>query len=232
MLILYKVKELHSVDIKKKLGDVYSSIGTKILDTPCPKCGVNIIDGICPNCVADTPQAAVDQNSKFKNYLFSPKEKIVSILGNDYLQNYLSGGSVSRGFSVVTDKRVYFRGKVFEAIGNKLRKTKVSVAVNVRDITGVCVTYISPIHFIISGAVCFLLGIILGVALAGILFGIGFIASVINFLLYFFKRQTMLKIQYAGGAIGFNIKWFPEAESLSYQKMLFLAKDRIFSDKE
>jgi hypothetical protein len=218
------------MDFKKKMEDIHKKIGTKLVDTPCPKCQVKLIDGICPNCVAEVT-ATVDPNNKFKNYLFNPLEKVVCILGNDYLQNYLSGGAVSKSFSVVSDKRIYFRGKVFEIVGDRLRKKKVSSAVNIRDVTGVSVTYIAPIHYFIFGSIALLIGLILATTSVWI-FLAGLAISAVNFLLYFFKRVTLLKIQYAGGAIGFDVKWFPEAESLAYQKSLFLVKDKIFKDAE
>ena len=197
----------------------------------CDKCGATLIDGICPNCVAaDAPP--VDPDHKFKNQLFNPKEKMICILGNTYLQNYLSGSRIKQGFSVVSDKRVYFRGTAFELVSDKVHKTKVSTAVNIRDITGVNVTYISPIHYIIIGAILAVIGIVLAPFTAGIGLLIGWVLAALCFLRYFFKRVTLLKVQYAGGAIGFDVKWFSVEESLTYQKSIFLAKDKIFEDKE
>jgi hypothetical protein len=216
----------------EKVEEAKKAIGNKLGDDSnnrfCGMCGANTIDGICPRC---TPAAALpaDPDNKFKNHLFNPTEKIVCVLGNTYLQNFLTGGSVSQGFSVVSDKRVYFRGKVFEAIGNKLHRTKVSTAVNIRDVTGVSVTNVSPIHYIILGVILVLAGLVL-IGVSGWLLLAGLVLGAVNFLLYFLKRITLLKIQYAGGVIGFDIKWFPDEESLTYQRALFLTKDKMFED--
>lgn len=198
----------------------------------CTQCGAKLVDGVCPNCKGAATRANAPSKS-FDSYLMNPKEKIVSVLGNNYLQNFLSGGIFMKGFSVVSDKRVYFRGKVFGIFGKKIYKTKTTSAVNIRDITGVNVTYISPIQFIITGIILILAGIILsGITHISRIAAVGIIAGIISFILYFFNRITLLKIEYAGGAIGFDIKWFSEQESLEYQKSLFLAKDKILEGEK
>ena len=173
----------------------------------------------------------IGPDSNFKNYFMNPKEKMVCILGNSYLQNFLTDQSFSKGFSVVSDKRVYFRGVVFSAIGKKFHKTKVSSAVNIRDVTGVKVAYFSPIHHIIAGILSLLAGMIL-FSFSGWLLLLGLIVAAGNFAMFALKRVTLLTIEYAGGAIGFDVKWFSEEESVVYQKSLFLAKDKIFKDAD
>jgi len=200
----------------------------------CVKCGAKLADGICPDCTVETSYTeTADSNNRFRNYLMNPDEKIISILGNNYLQNFLNGQMFSQGFSVVTDKRVYFKGTVFSAIEGKLQKTKESKAVNVRDVTGVTVTYNSPIRYVVFAILCLLAGIMLSSSfMGGWGFFLGFVAAVINVVLFVLGRVTLLLIQYAGGAIGFDVKWFPEKESITYQKSLFLAKDKIIENKQ
>ena len=43
--------------------------------------------------------------------LFNRNEKIISVLGNNAIQKFLSTGTLGNGFAVLSDKRLYFRGK-------------------------------------------------------------------------------------------------------------------------
>lgn len=50
--------------------------------------------------------------------------------------NYLANQSLSKGFAVISDKRVYFRGTCFSGTGKNLKKTDEERTVDVKDITG------------------------------------------------------------------------------------------------
>jgi hypothetical protein len=60
---------------------------------------------------------------------------------------------------------------------------------------------------------------------------IGF-AVLIGKVIHHFTRITLLKVEYAGGAIGFDIRWFDNKECNQYQKQLRLAKDRAVEEAE
>jgi hypothetical protein len=92
-----------------------------------------------------------------------------------------------------------------------MKKVQVSKAVNIRDVTGVSVTTFTNTWMLI-------VGIILCIAIIGIPFLIA----------YYLTRATLLNVEYAGGGIGFDIKWFSMNECQEYQKALFLAKDKVF----
>ena len=194
----------------------------------CPNCGEKTIDGICPRCThVSAAQDTTDQ--RFRNFFMNPRENFICALGNTYLQNYLSGGVFSKGFSVISDKRVYFRGSVFVGGANeKLHKVKVSKVVNIRDVTGASVTHVMPIYLLILGGLALLAGLALLFPTGGIGTIIGVLVAALFGAAFYFKRVTLLKIEYAGGEIGFDIKWFSNAECTDYQKQLFLAKDKIF----
>ena len=81
----------------------------------CVKCGTELIDGVCPKCTQEQ-STSNRQDEKFKRFFMNPKEKLVTTLGNTYIQNFLNNGSVRNGFSVVSDKRVYFQGTTYELV--------------------------------------------------------------------------------------------------------------------
>lgn len=73
---------------------------------------------------------------KFSEYFVSKEEKYISSLGNGYIMNFFANGSLKRGFAVISDKRVYFRGSCFSGQGKTLRKTDEERTVDIKDVTG------------------------------------------------------------------------------------------------
>ncbi len=74
--------------------------------------------------------------NKFSQYFVNKDETYVSSLGNGYLMNFLASGNLRRGFAVISNKRVYFRGSCFSGSGKLLVKTDEERTVDVKDITG------------------------------------------------------------------------------------------------
>lgn len=71
-----------------------------------------------------------------KSLFIDSSEKQIATLGSGYLQNFISTGAVANGFCVVSDKRVYFRGKCYYKSGTYYRQTKEERTVDLKDITG------------------------------------------------------------------------------------------------
>jgi len=74
--------------------------------------------------------------SKFNSIFVNASEEYISSLGNGYILNYLANGSVKRGFAVISDKRVYFRGSCFSGSGKHLVKSDEQRTVDIKDVTG------------------------------------------------------------------------------------------------
>lgn len=83
-------------------------------------------------------QCALADNeiNKLTQYFVNRDEKYISSLGNGYIMNYLASGSLSRGFAVISNKRVYFRGSCFSGQGKSLVKTDEERTVDIKDVTG------------------------------------------------------------------------------------------------
>lgn len=220
----------------------------------CTKCGVELIDGVCPKCTQEQGTSN-KQDEKFKRFFMNPKEKLVTSLGNTYIQNFLNNGSVRNGFSVVSDKRVYFQGTTYELVTKnngkkKAIKTKKSRTVDLKDVTGTGYDSYSNVLAKILAFVFFAIGIIffslpmsanadhmnnlstedvIGIISALIVCLIpGFV-----FLAVFLKsRVNLIAIQFAGGEIAFDINWFSEMEIEDFQKQLRLAKDKAIEEAD
>jgi hypothetical protein len=241
----------------------------------------------------------------------SPKEKLVCVLGNTYTQNFLASGSATMGFSVVSDKRVYFRGTTYWVDGKKIRKMSESKTVDLKDVTGTSVTYFENVWMkilgwllLISGGIgvlavaeasvsafftilcagALILGLYLnkgqnstknqktigavlgciggGLLLVAMIYAMAsstvtetvqvgwstqttetvpvhawivfavFIIGIAFLIAYLFTRINLLRVEYAGGCIGFDVVWFPMQEADTYQKQLRLAKDKAIEEAE
>ena len=222
----------------------------------CSVCGTPLINCVCPNCTNQNMLENQKSNdSNFTNFFMNPNEKLFTTLGNSYIQNFLNNGQIQKGFAIVSDKRCYFQGTSYDVVyGNngrkRLNKTNRSRAVDLKDITGTGIDYISNIIFKYIGfamavfALLFIFSIIyrliitisLGhfhidkVSLTYCL--IFLILSVVFYYLYFKSKSSIISIQYAGGEIAFNIKWFSQQEIDDFQRQLRLAKDMALEEAE
>lgn len=107
------------------------------MDNFCEKCGTKLIDGICPKCINEEDAFEKSKEDKFKSIFLSPNEKMVTVLGNSYFQNFLKMGTINQGFVIVSDMRAYFRGTSYEIGDGEIIQLKQSRVVDLQDITGV-----------------------------------------------------------------------------------------------
>ena len=166
----------------------------------CRNCGTAMQNGVCPKCGTGNNAApaqtyaqansvgyagngyagntyagndyAVD-NLDYSRLFTSSKERYVASLGNGYLANFLTSGSIGNGFAVVSDKRVYFRGNMININGKRLMHRQTSKVVDLKDVTGTGVqTFRNIMPTIIAGGVGLFLSImfiILGATSSGYL---------------------------------------------------------------
>ena len=250
--------------------DVFcTKCGTQLVDGICPncsggqfctKCGTQLVDGICPNCSeaqsapqyqqpVDNRQPVADnrQDERFKDIFVNPKEKFICALGNSYLQSFLAGGFLGKGYAIVSDKRFYFNGKAYEINGNKINVKKTKSTVDLRDITGTEVRTFANIALLIWGAILVIGGLVIGAfylpailkalvpAVSGYSFGFFVIAEVMAitfFIRYGLSKKTVLTIMFGGGGISVPINWYSSRESEKFQRMLRRAKDNVIRTAE
>lgn len=171
----------------------------------------------------------------------NPNEKFICALGNNYLQSFLAGGFVSKAFAVVSDKRVYFRGKSLEKGEKALRFNRVTSMVDLKDVTGTETRTVKNIGYLVKAYVLFGIALVSGLfhfmvwnspdflfVLMWIALGFG----LLFLLLYFIKKKTLLTIVFGGGGIMFPINWFPASEGENFQKKLRIAKDDVVERTE
>lgn len=193
----------------------------------CPKCGTKNID----------EKQAVNF-SKFNSILASNNEKIQAILGSGVGHTFLATGELKKGFAILSDKRIYFKGKCFIKKGSIYLIQREERVVDVKDVTGTGFVYNNPIWM-------FVLGIVLSVlsVLFVMLGGMGIVPPVLGALILLLPvglimlfmynecKTTIFQISFAGGTIGFNTFYIPKHEVELFQKRIREIKDSIEEGK-
>ncbi len=146
--------------------------------------------------------------------LVDQSEQIVATIGSNYLQNFLSGGSVDKGIGILTQKRFYFKGKSFTGSGKDMKSSTQEGVVAVDDISFTNFIYTRPT----------------GLLIAAIIFTIGIVTipiALFFYIKYFISRQTLFVVSFPGGNFGFDVKYYPIADIRDFQRQLHLLKDHI-----
>lgn len=220
-------------------GQQYSQGGV------CPACGTQLINGVCPRCTNAQMMAAQNRNdAKFTRLFMNPNEKLVATLGNNYIQNYLHNGSVRNGFAVVSDKRAYFYGTSYTISYNgrgnpNANKMSRSQVVDLKDVTGSGFIRMVNIGYAVLAWALVIISIFLIMLLYDIEEGLAVIGglaalSALLFLIYQYydNKLSLISIQYAGGEIAFDIRWFSGQEINNFHQQLRLAKDKAVENYE
>lgn len=128
----------------------------------CTKCGTELIDGVCPKCINEKDIVEKSNDDEFKSIFLSPNEKMVTVLGNSYFQNFLKMGTIDhidQGYVIVSDMRVYFRGTSYNIVDDEIIQLKQSQVVDLQDVTGVGFDSFVDKHWIFNGIIKFLIGL-------------------------------------------------------------------------
>lgn len=235
--------------------------GWCVMKNYCEKCGTELIDGVCPKCVQNATKAENKNEGKYKRLFMSPNEKLVTVLGNSYVENFFQDGTVRNGFAVVSDKRAYFQGNNYyishDAKGNKkVIKNQQSRTVDLKDVTGTGTDSYSNIAWKIWGVISLII-VVLGLitfwnmtahavaeiepvsagttsikSVSYIWLLLLLIFPIFCFFMYQRSKVSLITIQYAGGEIGFDKNWFTQQEIDLFQKQLRLAKDKAIEASE
>lgn len=188
------------------------------------------------NAAATAAAAPAPAQGSHNDIFVDGDEQTVCTLGNGYLQNMVSK-SIGTSIAVLTQKRVYFSGKCLVKNGKSWNVVRQSQVVDVQDVMGTGFTYVSRIKNLILGILFAVLGIICFfleyyISVFSVIGGIaGIIAGIVFGLLYFLGRKTIFRIEYAGGQIGFDVKWLRYQDSLNFQRQIHLIKAKKLSDK-
>jgi hypothetical protein len=163
--------------------------------------------------------------------VYDPSEVHMGTLGINYLQSFLDSGILSKTVLVLTDKRLYQKGKSYEKNNkNGYNKINTQKVVDLKDITGTSFFEFDPFIIKISAIILIILGVIfffLGES-EGAFFMIA--GSIFSFILYKISLKRFFVVEYAGGAIYTDSSLYDEAEINEFQKAISNLKDSHFKN--
>lgn len=181
----------------------------------------------------------VKRMKEVKELFADANEKECSVLGEGYLYKFLTDDVLYRGFCVMTDRRLYFKGKYFQKVGRKFRPDKGEYTIDLKDVTSSGFTtarfgivFFLEILFVIVMTALFLrfvevvdhfyFGDETIIESCLVLMALGLIA--VPFY-YYLKPFKAFVIEYAGGGIAFLVPDYFEEDARMFQKALHRAKD-------
>lgn len=177
------------------------------------------------------------QRLKLNDLFIESEEQYRTSIGNGYILNFLSNQNIFKGFAVVSNCRVYFKGTFYTIQQNKFMKLFESKTVDLKDITGTgfrrrelkYLLYISYVSFAVH-IVALMLALTESieneiVTLA--LFLGSIILAIALLVIYNLKRLDLFEISYAGGVIAFKTIDYSLKEIEEFQKQLRIAKNEF-----
>ncbi len=205
----------------------------------CEKCGTEYEGSSCPKCQED-------YNNKFKNLFVDPNESVEGVLGNNAVQTFFSTGVLGNGFAVLSNKRMYFKGKCYVRAGKGFIKKVEERIVDLGDITGT--GFVHNKNLILQ----WLFYIFTCVGVFGYMIPLPFwivyfntnkkwafntalvLSGPLSWLFYFLNNMfnySLFEVSYAGGGIGFDLHWISNSEAHDFQKLLQAAKGKLKEER-
>ena len=202
----------------------------------CPSCGFELGDGskFCMRCgsqvpdgnEATVPQAAQNPSSYTSSTgaigFVSAGEGRSFSLKNGRLMNVISGEGFVKEDAVLTDKRLYY-----SASSGIINKNLHEEIVNIEDITGTKIADYKPYACFIFAFIFFFAGVVLastravpsGVTASSFISAFSFVVA------FFIAKKSYLRIEYAGGYIGFSVKKYGMQNVREFQRQIYIAKE-------
>lgn len=203
----------------------------------CEKCNTEFSGKYCPKC--GTPRKDKKYES-LKRILYDNSETIIAVLGNNLAQTFVSTGRIGKGFAILSNKRVYFKGKCLIRKGKGYYSKIEEKSVDVSDITGTGFVHNKAtwllVLFIVSLGIATFFDVLLifNVMITGFISLIHFLSCllftslcIVFIFLYKSLNYSAFEISYAGGGIAFDMHWITAEESKEFQRSINLLKDRI-----
>ena len=174
----------------------------------------------------------------YKNLFASQHEKFTAILGQDYFSSLLIDDDLSDSAIIVSDKRVYQVGKLYESgrriHGGGLRISRGKKSVSLQDITGTVSKEVTkPIpgsSLVVFGVIAATLGLLSDVRQSAIIMlAIAAVSVAAGVFLILKLRKRYLVIEYAGGSMAQPVKFITDTELNLFQGIIMEEKERVMS---
>ena len=174
----------------------------------------------------------------YKNLFASQHEKFMAILGQDYFSSLLVDDDLSDSAIIVSDKRVYQVGRLYESgrriHGGGLRVSRGKKMVSLQDVIATSSREMSqPLPgsaLVVFGAIASTLGLLSEVKQSTIIMLVVALLSVAAgvYLIIRLKKRYMV-IEYAGGSMALPVKFITNTELNLFQGIILVEKERVMS---
>lgn len=172
-----------------------------------------------------------------KDMFVSADEQQKAVIGGGYLSNMLQTGILGKGFGVLTNRRLYYRGKCFYKVGGRYMKTDEDCIVELQDITSSGFTYTGRLWILFLAVLSALWVLYLSVIaltsrysydvqsaiIVGLLSFIFITIPLVAAYLYF--KISVYEVTFAGGSLSIKTSSFGIKEVRVFDKALHQAKD-------
>lgn len=166
----------------------------------------------------------------------SPDEQLAAVLGTHAAQSFFTTGVLGNGFIVLSDRRVYFRGRCLKRVGKRFTYIREDRTVDVENVTGTGFVHFDHIWMKVVGII---LAVFTAFIFIGTLFslddrdawipalvalGLG-LATAFFFWRYKATKKTVFEVAFAGGGFGLDMRWMSPEESANFQKAIKMVGD-------
>ncbi len=174
----------------------------------------------------------------YKNLFASQHEKFIAILGQDYFSSLLVEDDLSDSAIIISDKRVYQVGKLYESgrriHGGGLRVSRGKKIVSLQDVTATMSKEMSqPVPgsaLVVFGAVAATLGLLTDVKQSTIIMlAVALLSVAAGLFLIIRLKRRFLVIEYAGGSMAQPVKFITDTELNLFQGIILVEKERVVS---
>lgn len=175
----------------------------------------------------------------YKNLFASQHEKFMAILGRDYFSSLLVDDDLSDSAIIISDRRVYQVGKLYESGFLQIRGGGLSVSrgkktISLEDVTSTTTKEVTrPFAgsaLVVFGIIAAILGLLSEVMQSTIIMlVIALLAIAAGVFLIFRLRKRYLIIEYAGGSMVQPVKFITDTELNLFQGIISVEKDRAMA---
>lgn len=174
----------------------------------------------------------------YKNLFASQHEKFMAILGQDYFSSLLVEDDLSDSAIIVSDKRVYQVGKLYESgrriHGGGLRGSSGKKTVSLQDVTSTASKEVSQpvpgMALVVLGITAATLGLLSEVRQSTIIMLVIALLSITTGVFLILRlRKRYLVIEYAGGSMAQPVKFITDTELNLFQGIIMVEKEKVMS---
>ena len=183
------------------------------------------------------------------SFYLDPDEKLQGVLGQGLITSLITGGGLGKSMMVLTDRRLYVQGKIYQKAGGlggaNFVVVKGKQTVPVSNITGTGFQERDPKAILILSWIIGILAIlILALLLVVLRFGVNdvdnkgdwvawilslMVTAAFCWVIYRIGCKRFFFVEYSGGSMATDCNWHSSSEIDEFQRLISRGQDKIKS---